>query len=75
MKSMITADLSTRRLLFPVLHTRLQNCKASLKFTQCDVEQMLKKYPAYDDLKLFALHDLFQVFEVNGDGLIEISEM
>jgi hypothetical protein len=48
---------------------------ASLKYTNCSMDELKSKFPGWDDMKIFDLHDLFQAFEVDGDGLIEIAEM
>ncbi|CAL8109281.1 unnamed protein product [Orchesella dallaii] len=49
--------------------------EAYLKYTNCNLEDLKTKYSKWDDKKIFEVHDLFQAFEVDGDGLIEIAEM
>lgn len=49
--------------------------EASTKYTNCSLDDLKAKFPKWDDKKIFEVHDLFQAFEVDGDGLIEIAEM
>lgn len=48
---------------------------ASLKYTNCSLENLVEKFPEWEEKKIYEAHDLFQAFEVDGDGLIEIAEM
>jgi hypothetical protein len=72
---MTGSDYVTRELLLPIINTRVRNFFASQKYTQCDLHSLLAKFREWDERKIFDVHDLFQVFEVDGDGLIEIAEM
>ncbi len=73
--SMIFLDLNTRREMWNVIQRRMDRMDASLKYTNCNLDQLKNKFSAWDDRKIFQVHDLFQAFEVDGDGLIEIAEM
>ncbi len=73
--SMIHVDLKTRLNLWPVIQRRMDRMDASLKYTNCSLDVLRKKFPLLDDKKFFEAHDLFQAFEVDGDGLIGIAEM
>lgn len=75
MKSMIRNEMKTRKEFFPVLEKRMANREASLKYILCKMEDLVPKFPGWDEVRVLDLHDLFQVFEVDGDGLIEVSEM
>ncbi|OXA56139.1 caltractin-like [Folsomia candida] len=73
--SMIFLDLNTRRIMWPLIQRRMDRMEASMKYTNCNLDHLKMKYAGWDDRKIFQIHDLFQAFEVDGDGLIEIAEM
>ncbi|OXA56296.1 squidulin [Folsomia candida] len=73
--SMIHVDLKTRLLLWPAIQKRMDRTEASLKYTNCSLENLVEKFPEWEEKKIYEAHDLFQAFEVDGDGLIEIAEM
>lgn len=75
MKSMITLELPTRRFLYPIIHNRIDRIIASQKYSSANIMDLKEAFTGWDEQKLFDLHDLFQIFEVDGDGLIDISEM
>lgn len=75
LNSMIFLELGTRRFLWPLIQKRMDRMEASLKYTNCNLEDLKTKFRKWDDKKIFEVHDLFQAFEVDGDGLIEIAEM
>lgn len=68
-------DLNSRALLWPIIIKRMDRMEASLKYTNCNLEELKHKFSEWDDRKIYQIHDLFQAFEVDGDGLIEIAEM
>jgi hypothetical protein len=72
---MITVDLPTRRLLYPIIQNRIKLLEASQKYNSSKLGHILLQFPEWDEQKIFDVHDLFQVFEVDGDGLIEVNEM
>lgn len=72
---MIFLELGTRRFLWSIIQKRMDRMEASLKYTNCNLDDLKAKFPKWDDKKIFEVHDLFQAFEVDGDGLIEIAEM
>ena len=72
---MTELDSTAREILMPILDSRVENFIASQKYTHCDLNGFLQKFPNWDETKIIDIHDVFQVFEVDGDGLIEISEM
>jgi len=72
---MITLELPTRRFLYPIIKHRIERIAASQKYSTANMMHLMEAYEGWDEQKLFDFHDLFQVFEVDGDGLIEISEM
>ncbi|CAL8148447.1 unnamed protein product [Orchesella dallaii] len=49
--------------------------EASLKYSSCNLEDLKARFPIWNDRRIFEVHDLFQAFEVDGDGLVEITEM
>jgi len=73
--SMIFLELDTRRTLWPIIRKRMDRMEASLKYTNCNLDDIRANFPKWEDRNFFELHDLFQAFEVDGDGLIEIAEM
>jgi predicted translin family RNA/ssDNA-binding protein len=72
---MIFLDLNTRRLLWGLIQKRMDRTEDSLKYTNSNLDELKSKFRKWDDKKIFQIHDLFQAFEVDGDGLIEIAEM
>lgn len=72
---MIHLDLKSRLMLWPIIKKRMDRCEASLKYSHLDLEKFEPKIPEWDNSKVFEAHDLFQAFEVDGDGLIEIMEL
>lgn len=72
---MIFLDIETRRLLWPIIQKRMDRMEASAKYTNCNLDEVKSKFVNWGDKKIFEIHDLFQAFEVDGDGLIEIAEM
>lgn len=62
-------------MFWPIIQKRMDRMEASLKFNNCNLHYLGSKFPAWDENKMFEAHDLFQAFEVDGDGLIEIAEM
>jgi hypothetical protein len=72
---MIHLDLKNRILLWPMIESRMARMEASLKYTKCNLDRLTERFPLWDENKIFEAHDLFQAFEVDGDGLIEIAEM
>jgi len=75
MHSMIFHELETRQLFWPVIFKRMDRFEASQKYDNCKMDALLEKFPTWTETEIFEAHDLFQAFEVDGDGLIEIAEM
>ncbi|ODM92671.1 U6 snRNA-associated Sm-like protein LSm1 [Orchesella cincta] len=73
--SMIFLELGIRRFLWPIIQRRMTRMEASRKYTSCNLEELKAMFPLWNDRKIFEVHDLFQAFEVDGDGLVEITEM
>jgi len=75
LKSMIFLDLNTRTLVWPEIQKRMDRMEASLKYTNCNLAELKGEFPKWNEKRIFEVHDLFQAFEVDGDGLITIPEM
>lgn len=75
LNSMIFLDIGTRKLLWPIIQKRMDKMDASMKYSNLNLEDIKTRFPRWDDKKIFEIHDLFQAFEVDGDGLIEVIEM
>jgi len=75
LNTMIFLGLNTRRLLWSLVQKRMDRTEDSLKYTNSDLAALKVRFSNWDDKRIFQVHDLFQAFEVDGDGLIEIGEM
>lgn len=71
----ITQELRTRRALYPVINKRMNRIEARLKYTSSNMEELLDQFVGWSEDRILECHDLFQVFEIDGDGLIDIPEM
>ncbi|CAG7731072.1 unnamed protein product [Allacma fusca] len=73
MRSMVTVDLITRKLLFPIIENRMETITAETKYQQEVVT--LPKNSTLTEAKVFEYHDLFQIFEIESDGKISTADL
>jgi hypothetical protein len=73
MRSMITVELITRKLLLPIIETRMTTMMAEAKYQQEVVT--LPKHSTLDEAQLFEYHDVYQIFEIQPDGKISIADL
>jgi len=61
--------------MWPVISKRMDRMDYTMKYTNCSLAELQAKFQGWDKRRIFQIHDLFQAFEVDGDGIIEIAEM
>ena len=75
MRTMLSADLMTRKLFKPVIESRMENMRTKRTYWYDSINAITKKFPQWSETRIFEFHDLFQMFEMTDTNQVEISQL
>jgi len=69
-------EMNERKKLRTIIEKRMIRMEAARKYTHCrSLRKQIGEFPEWDAEKLFRVYDLFKLYEMDGDGVIEVAEM
>ena len=75
MRTMVSADLMTRKLFKPIIDARMENMRAKKSYWHDRISNILPLFPQWSESEVFEFHDLFQMFEVTDSNQMDIADL